>query len=453
MSGIRNTLEIARSALVSSQVALDVTGNNIANANTEGYSRRRAIMESESQRTAQNFVIGKGVIVSRIERVRDQYIETQLRTQQQSLSYWETLQTKYARLEDIFTEPSEAGLGEMMNKFFDSWQGLATDPQSYTARSNVLQKANSLASKFRTTAKHISDLKDEIRSEFNNQLEKFNSLAEQLAEINIQLPLSTEQAADLLDRRDNLLMQMNKIANVQTMENEYGQVTISLGGKVLLENSKVVKLVEASADEPLNTLHWEDNSRASKASNGQLAALARFHDETLQDYSDQLDELATSLVEGVNELHKTGYGLEGSTNVNFFDPSTTGAADIQVSSEVADNAEKIAVSADGNRGNGEIARQIAQLVNDSSMVNNSFSFHDYYGTTIARLGNEVQDTTVKLDGQKMLVNQIRTHQESASGVSLDEEMTNLIQFQRAYQAAAKLINVVDEMMDTILRMV
>ncbi len=453
MSGIRNTLEIARSALVSSQMALDVTGNNIANANTEGYSRRRAVMKSEYQRTAQNFVIGKGVIVSRIERTRDQYIESQLRTQQQSLSYWETMQTKYARLEDIFTEPSETGLGEMMSRFFDSWQGLATDPQSFTARNDVLQKANSLAAKFRSTTKHISDLKDEIRSEFNKQLEKFNSLAEQLAEINIQLPLSQEQAADLLDRRDNLLMQMNKIVNVQTMENEYGQVTISLGGKVLLENSKVIKVVEGSADEPLNTIHWEDNSRASKASNGQLAALATFHDETLQDYSDQLDELATSLVEKVNELHKTGYGLEGSTNVNFFDPSTTGAADIRVSSEVADNAEKIAASEDGNGGNGEIARKIAQLVNDSTVVNNSFSFHDYYGATIARLGNDVQDTTVKRDGQKMLVNQARTHQEAVSGVSLDEEMTNLIQFQRAYQAAAKLINVVDEMMDTILRMV
>jgi flagellar hook-associated protein 1 FlgK len=485
MSGIRGTLEIARRALFAQQTALEVSSNNIANVNTEGYSRQRVVMEESKPITVVKLSIGTGVNVERIDRIRDAFVESQLRFEQQSLSNYETLEAKYSQLESIVNEPSEMGLSSLMDKFFDSWQQLANDPQSLTMRENVIQSATTMTSRFNTLSNQLTDMSGDVLQEFNAQVNAFNSIAEQIAILNEQLLGSgggSTQSAQLLDRRDTLLMQMNEIADVRVTENERGQIKLSLGGKVFLDNTDVIKLSSASQTSDIRQLKWEDNSSAVVIGNGKLAALAEFRETVLPDYQGRLDKLALSIAAAVNDLHSQGFGLDGGTNVNFFSDSTIDAASISVNSVILTDKQKVAASADGNMGDGSLALQISQLqdknlvleetasndaiianegidgvisqiLNNTAAYSSVVSFNTYYAELVSSVGQEKVGIGTYKEGQALFVNQLKSQQESTSGVSLDEEMTNLIKYQRAYQAAAKVIDLADQLAETILNMI
>ena len=485
MPGIRGTLEIARRALFAQQTALEVASNNIANANTEGYSRQRVVMEASKPITVGTLSLGSGVTVERIDRIRDSFVESQLRAEQQSLSNYETLEAKYSQLEAIVNEPSEMGLASLMDKFFDSWQQLANDPQSLTMRENVSQSATAMTGRFNTLSNQLTDMSEDIFEEFNAQVNAFNSIAEQIAILNGQLLGSGEgsvQSAQLLDRRDTLLMQMNEIADVRITENERGQIKLSLGGKVFLDNTDLIKLSASSGTSDIRQLKWEDNSSGAVIGNGKLAALAEFRETVLPGYQGRLDKLALSIAVAVNELHSQGFGLDGGTNVAFFSDSTVDAASISVSSVILSDKEKIAASMDGNMGDGSLALQISQLqdknvvleetasndaiianegidgvvrqiLNGTAAYSSVMSFNTYYAELVSSVGREKVGIGTYKEGQALFVNQLKSQQESVSGVSLDEEMINLIKYQRAYQAAARVIDLADQLAETVLNMV
>ena len=429
--------------------------------------------------------LGTGVSVTSIERIRDEFVDSQLQTEQQNMSNLETLETNYTRLESIFNEPSETGLGDLLNKFYDSWQDLANEPTSLLMRDFVVSNAEMLTNKFHTMNSQLNNLSNDIYQEYVNQIEQFNSITQQLADINVLLgSAETEnvQSASILDQRDALLTDLSKLADVKVSKNQSGQVMLSLDSKVFLERTTVTTMSEPPMGTSLAQIKWSEGSSNYALSGGSLGALVDFHDDVIPSYQEQLDHLAVGVATSTNKLHSQGYGLDGSTNTNFFTASTSGAADIRVNNEILSNKQKVAASSDENMGNGDLALQISQLsdmklipgdsfnsknllassgmetivqqlIDENFILSDTMSFTDYYANIIFSVGQDTLNATVAREGQEMYVQQLKTTSESVSGVSLDEEMTNLIKYQQAYQASAKLVNLADELAETVLNLV
>ncbi len=456
MFGIRDLLNIARSGLFAQQAGLNTTGHNIANATTEGYSRQRAELGTSQPALWGPSAMGAGVDVIGVKRIRDQYIDAQLRAQDQSLGWWETMETKLSQLEDAFGEPSDTGLGAAINAFFDSWQDLANAPDNMVARDAVLSKGRTLALKFNYLNDKLTDLQRSLDSEVSGQVDEFNSLTKQLAQLNGRLSTfgaNAQGAADLLDQRDRLLDRLSHLANVQVVENDAGQVMLSLDGKVFLEKTNATELRGTRSDTSLTQLSWSDADRLVTINNGSLGALMDLRDNVIGKYSTKLDELAVDIANGVNEVHATGYGLNGHTGLSFFASTVTGAADMRIDSQIAADSRKIAASSNAQQGNGDIALAISQLQQENKAANSTMTFANFYGGMIGEIGSLMQEATSFSQGQSLMVQQLENQRESEMGVSLDEEMTNLIKYQRAYQATAKLVSMADEMAQTILNMV
>ena len=456
MPGINNIFEIGKSALFAQQTAINTTGQNISNVNTEGYSRKVANFEPSISILGQGLQLGSGVTVNDITRVRDRYIDSQLSLQRQTLSYWETMDKKHLLLEQIYEEPGETGISGLMNSFFESWYELSNNPDNAGIRDNVIYHADALAKKFNSLESRMTDMSGEITNEISDNISDFNDYAAQIAEINKKVLYVDKNGggySSLLDERDMLLEKMNSIADIVTQENELGQVNITLSGKVFLQKTHFVALDASKIEGDMSQMNWTDGTVSDTAKGGTLGALIELREDIIPENITKLNNLAATLVETVNNQHRAGYSAEGNTGVNFFDESGTDASTIAVDARLFENNQLLAASGDGNQGDGTNAMLIAQLQDLNTMQNSSLSFTEYYANIVTTEGNR-RDQAIQLhDGQETFTNNLYSYQQSISGVSLDEEMTNLILFQRGYQAASKLITLADEMTQTIINMV
>ena len=459
MSHLGELLNIASRALSAQQAALNTTGHNIANVNTEGYSRQRVIMEPSLPIDKVNFTLGTGVQVGLIERVRSEFIDHKLRDEMQMLSRWDTFETNLRQIEDSFGEPSESNLAAFLNQFFDSWQDLANEPDSKSARQHVKQLGVTLTNKFHNISSQLGYQKELIEEEIEQVISDVNDLADKIADLNekiARLGRNGKSAADLGDKRDILLDKLSELVDVTVTEQSNGMINLSLGGKVFVEQRSVVHV--SSLNRSTNSmatieLKWEDSEAGVNVNGGSLSALVELHNEIIPNYSSQLDSLALGLVEKVNEIHSSGYGLDGTTDVDFFNSTTTGASDIELAAAILNDYKTIAASNNDTTGNGDTALAIAQAQNALTMDSDSLTFSEYYRSLISSIADMAQDSIAVRESQEMIVQQLEFQRQSISGVSLDEEMANLIQFQRAYQAAAKLISIADEMAETLLQLV
>ena len=454
MSNIRNTFEIGRGALNVQQALLDKAAHNIANVNTDGYSRQRVRLEASSVQINNKHSMGGGVDFAAVERINDQFVEKQIRNQSQTLGWLDTYKSTFERLESIINEPSDVGISTAMTKFFDAWHELSTDPESPVSSEGVLMRGNALALAFQGTHSHIDELKKEIYSIFDLSVSQFNDKLDELAYINKVVTNDSRDGSnlELLDKRDVLLQELSKMADISIAEKESGDVLISHNGNVILQNVHVTHLVAGTDSNEISHVRWENQRSPAQFSNGSLAAYIDMYSNKLDDINGELDALAKSISDQVNEFHQRGTSIETppQSGYNFFAPTTTGAADIALSEDVKNNTYRISASLDGNSGDGGNALAISQLVNERILKNGTSRFHDYFSNTVAQIGADSAHYKTMAEGQELFVEQLKIQEEAVSGVSLDEEMTNLIQFQRSYQAAARVISAADEMLEVLI---
>lgn len=456
MSGLNNIFEIAKNSLFAHQTAINVTGQNIANANTEGYTRKTANFMPSVTLLGDQLSLGTGVHINEIQRTRDQYIDNQLNYQKQGMSCWKTMDGKHAILEQIFEEPAETGLSSVMNNFFEAWYELGNNPDNASIRDNVISWGDALAKKFNYLNERLTNLQDEISTEISQTIDEFNKYAGQIAEINEKLayaPKDGEGYSNLLDERDKLLSNLHEIADITSRENELGQVNLMLNGKVFLQKNQYIAIDSSRLPKDLSHLNWTDGSTTSMPAGGKLGALNQFLTDIIPDNKNKLDELATGIVDAVNTIHKAGYGLDGSTGINFFDESSIDAYSIKINPDLYSNHQKLAASGDGEAGSGANALVMAKLQDEFVMSGNTLTFTSFYADIVSNEGRLKNEASSLVESQELFVNSLYTYQQSISGVSIDEEMTNLIKFQRGYQAAAQIITIADELTETIINMV
>lgn len=457
MANLKSVFEIGRQALNVQQAALDRTSHNIANVNTEGYSRQRLSLAADTVLISGGFKYATGVAVESIERVRDKFIDKQIQVQTNTLGWFDTYKSAFERLETIINEPSDSGISSALTQFFDAWHGLASDPENVVARENVLMRAEVLAGAFRSTRQRLDQLKQELYGQFVTDVNRLNDMLDELAEMNRIIINSGGQGPhpDLLDKRDMLVNQLSKLADIRVSEQNDGSVIISHHGKVVLQNVTVTHLIAGENGGQLGQSHWENESAGAGFGNGKLAALSELHDTRIDELFAELDTLADTIVQAVNEQHRLGSSIEEvpTKGYNFFDPASAGAADLRISDDIRNNVLRIAASLDGNSGDGENALRIGQIVNETLLNDGTTRIHDYFSNIVSTVGAQSAHYRTMAEGQELFVEQLTMRQEQVAGVSLDEEMTNLIEFQRAYQAAARVISTVDEMIETLLNTV
>ncbi len=459
MSSTGRIIDIAHRALAAQQVGLSVTGHNIANVNTPGYARQRVTLEQTTPLLSEWGYMGTGVSIQNIERIRDGFVDSEIRTEKQSLGKWEYRERIMQEIEDVFSEPSDSSLGMILSNFWDSWGELANDPQSGSAREGVRQSGLHLANMLNHLHGRLTNIQTNLDNELKLTIEEMNSVLHQIADLNEKISSTENQgvvANDYRDRRDKLIEDLYGLAGVNVVERDNGMVSITLDGKVLVERSTVSGL--STLDHSLGhvvvaDVTWAIDKSPIAVVSGKLQGIIEMRDEVITEQLEKMNEIANTLVTKVNEIHQTGYGQNGSVGIDFFSNATTDARDIALSTPVSTDAAKIAASGDGSAGDSSVAMQIFELHDIRIMSGDSVTIDDYYAAMMGAMGLQSQEATFMRENQEFMVQQLENQRSSISGVSLDEEMTNLIRYQHAYEAAARLVTVVDEMMQTILDMV
>lgn len=459
MPDLSRILGIARRALQAHQSAMNVASNNIANVNTEGYSRRRIELSAGRSIATPQGVLGSGVNIQGIERIRSSFIDQQLLNERPNFYQYEFKSTALNFIEDIFGEPSDFGLTRNMEDFFDSFHDLANDPESATARILVREKAVNLKNGFKRINRQLTDYRQQLNTELGQKVKEVNRLTTQIANLNEKIvseEVGGDSANDLRDKRSLLLDKLSKLVDVKTIENASGGINVIVGGRHLVVDTQAQELAlsveSATAIGP--KVVFKNGGQVAGITNGSIKGILDIRDTQVADYLDQLDKLAVNIAQKINTIHSTGYNLDGITGTDLFDANVTGAADFELNPAIIADANLIAASDALNEpGNNNIALSLANLQGSLVMNDGDFTFSDFYNSLISSIGSQAQGSNFFRDSFAITVEKLEYNRESVSGVSLDEEMVNLIEAQQAFTAASRIVTTVDEMMQTILNMV
>jgi flagellar hook-associated protein 1 FlgK len=464
MTDINGILNIGRTSLMAHQKAIEVTSNNIANVNTPGYTRQRVNFSMiGSQSPISGTMTGSGVTVSDIDRVYDRFLAVQFTNENNQLGRWRARQGGLERIESVFSELSDTGLNRAMTEFWNAWQDLANNPAGVSERALLLNKAENLADIFNSLAEDLQRIGDETGSRIDDELEQINQLGSQIADLNhkiIDAEAVGKTVNTLKDKRELLISELAEKIDINSFENSNGSVSVVMkNGLPLVDGLRVHALNSQENPAPGGNadIVWMDSDGnptviSDRIYGGALKGWIEIRDEVLPDYLGQLNDLAGEMINAVNGIHRSGFGLDGSQN-DFFSGSS--AQDISLNDILADTPDKIAAAgpADGLPGGNGSAIAIAGLQQALTMNSNRSTFSEFYDSLVSDVGRGLQNAKARADHQTDMVQHLESYRESVSGVSLDEEMINLMKFQTAYEAAAKLIQTADELLKTVIEMV
>lgn len=456
MPGLFQGLELGKRALLTHQFSLQTIGHNIANVNTPGYTRQRVRVNATYPEDSAVGQVGTGVTAIDVRHIRDLFLGEQFREATKSAGEWSYKHKSLTQIESMFNEPQDGSMNELLNNFWDSWSELATNSDSTNNRKLIVAQAEELINGIQQLAKKLNSLQASIDRDMQTMTQDVNRYARQIASLNQQIKtaeIGDERANDLRDARDLLTDELSRLIDVRTVEKDNGATIVYMGSMVIVDGSDSFAIdaeTENVQGQPISRLVWKDNSYELKNIHGEMAGLMQSRDVLIPGYLDQLNELARGLVEEVNAIHGAGYTADGDTGINFFDPNFTDALTIRLSSAVRDNINNI-VAASTPDGDNQVALQLSQLRDQAVLEDNTLTINDFYASLVGKLGVETNEAESFTSNFELLIQQIETSRQAVQGVSLDEEMANLVKFQHAYDAAARVITSMDQALDTVIR--
>ena len=480
MGSTFGSLETGVRGLRAHQLALQVTGQNITNADTPGYSRQIAMMQTTAPYTVPSVYgsngpgqIGTGVEVTQILRMRDEFIDMQLRGESSLKGRWSMRQSTLEHLEVVINEPSDSSISARLNQLWDSLNELATRAEDSSVRAAVAEDAVVFAQTVRHTYQQLVDLKADLNDQLTVLTGNVNTIAKQIAALNeviAKVKGTGQEPNDLLDQREQLVQKLSELTNVNVITDAYDRFNISIGGASLVSGDTYsqLKVEKNMSNNGMYDVVWESNNTPAYINNGKIKGLLEMRDQEVGYYIDTLNDFARELAENFNTAHRAGYGLEDTTGTNFFINNTNGspwnidASNIEVNPAVTADLKLIAASVDlysppevtthgGAPGNGANAQKMANVINrDLLMSNQTFTITEFYNGLIAKLGIDAEKSNSTLSNQETLINYLQDRQESVAGVSMDEELTNMIKFQNAYNASARYVTAIDELLERLI---
>ena len=486
-------LSIALRALQAQQVSLDITGHNVANANNPNYSRQTALHSATKPYpapmmgyTPSSGQLGTGVEISQINRMRDSFVDLRLRQQLHSKNYWSTMEEGLRQVELFFNEPTDNGIHYALDQFWDSLQDLSREPDFAAVREVVVQRAQVLVESITGTRTHLQSLRENINGNIPLKISEVNSLAKRIADLNVEIGKISATGSlpnDLLDARDGLIEELSHLVDIEVIQDHAHMVGVTIGGASLVHRGTSYGLVTSGQtvegeNYKRNEILWATTGNKVEISSGEIAGLIRLRDHEIQDSINALDEWTRNFAREFNARHAQGWDLHGDggepildggygpdehPDFMFFtflesDPTTPFAAlNIRVNQEIAEDVGKIRASTiEGAEGNGENAIALASLRSEQVIPvataggDALITIGDAFNSIISKLGVETQKAGRMNENDTNLELHLRNLKDSISGVSLDEEMANMIRFQHAYSAAARVMTTMDEALDTII---
>lgn len=394
--------------------------------------------------------LGTGVEVAFMQRYRDAFIDLQVRLETQGLNLSIAERDTLRQIELVLPEPSDTGLSKLLERFWNAWGDLSNEPQEPAFRSVVRQQAANLCSTLNNAYQQLDDLHRNLDTQIGLKVQEINKIAEQIAGLNEQIKkvqITGNRPNDLKDQRDLLLDRLAALTNMSYRESENGVVSVYIGGTALVFDFEAYELVAG----PDGEVRWAADPPGAPSvtiSGGDLGGILRGKEAVITKKA-ELDQLAIALRDAVNAVHRQGFGLNNSTGLDFFVGS--GAHDIALSGDILADLENIAAaSAADSPGDGSFAAEIASLRTAALAGLGNATVGEFYGAMISQLGADTQALNDKVENFEALVHHLERQRDTVSGVSLDEEAANLIKYERAYQAAARVMTAVDEMLDRLI---
>ena len=467
MLGLFNTLNMGARAMTAQQVGVEVTGQNLANASNPAYARQRVQLQTSTPTPTGIGMEGTGIEAVSIQQVRDQLLDSQIQSESSVGGYWNSqqsaLQNAQTQLNEFLnlsstdgTSSSTAntqGLSSQLNSLFNAFQSVATSPTDPSARLSLVSAAQSLTSGFNQASQNLSALNGLLNTSVSNDVASANQLLSDIATLNDQIAKATASggnANDLVDSREQDLENLSKLVNIQTAANSNGTVNVSIGGQDLVTGNKLTDTL-ATYDSGNGQLLVQTATSATPLtlSGGSIQGTMDARDGALTTLRTGLNTMASSLITQVNGIYQNGYDLNGNKGADFF--TGNNAATIGVNQNLVNDPSQIQAAGAANAtGGNSIALQLAQLGRQSIAALNNQTFSGAYAQDVQNFGNALSNANDQVSNYNSVNTMLQNQRDSVSGVSLEEETTNLITYQKAYECSAKLITTVNEMLQTVV---
>lgn len=474
MAGLFNALNSARTSLEVNQKSIEIIGNNISNVNTEGYSRQKAELQTYPAMNFGDFFIGQGVKISDVSRNHDVFVDQQIKLKAIDYGLQDAITRPLSELEAVFPVGSD-NLSTDIDTFFDSLQELSADPSDLVQRNNVILQGEVLATSFNNSVDELNSIKDNINDTILSKLDEVNSQIQEIADLNdriYSIEIHGQTANSARDQRDVVAKELAKTVGSVTYEDSNGMLAVQLPGGLPLVQGNMPMSISADTTGADLVLQLEAGgvTRDLGLENlgGAFEGLVDMRDNFIPELNDDLDQLAYELSTQINLQHQAGGGLDSSTGNLFFStppnyvasppgppPTATEYQDAarEISVVLTDPA-KIAAGAAPTSGTvapGDNSNAlILSNIGDDYLIDDTDTFTSLYGKIAAKVGVESNQNQLSLKGAEDGLVQLENFRDGLVGVSLEEEMISLIQFQRGFESSAKFLTTVDEMMSTLM---
>lgn len=452
--------------------SLNTTSHNIANVNTEGYSRQNVDQTAGPVINNGRLTFGSGAFAKSVTRVSDEYLERRIQNEHKNFANVEEKDVYLQQTEQIFNESNNDGLNRLATRFFNEFRQLSTDPSNPAIRAAVRESSSQLASDINRMDRELKEVSRNIDARIEGYVGEVNSLAREVRDLNMLIDraeLGGGQAPDLHDKRDIALKKLGGLADISVSKDNNGRVTVTMAGQVAIVAGEMLKELttlrtpadpatnkgEGALDIMVNDPTPSKLTRFIKQ--GRLGGLLEVRDQDIAAAQDRINNIAFTTANEVNNLHRQGFGLDGASGRNFFAPPVDkdrAAATLKISGDIENNLDAIAAAKDpSGQGDNRMAIALSGLGDLKGVMGDAnSSILDSYNSMVSELAVKTGATKRSLVFQKDVLSQLENVRESLVGVNLDEETANLVRFQHAYAANAKVMQVADETMQSVLNM-
>jgi len=476
-------LGIGKSGLFAAKQSMATTSHNIANANTDGFSRQEVRTETAPSLETGHYVIGTGVEIQSIKRSHDELIEKKLNLAISQNQFNQERTTRLGEIEEIFNEINSDGLNKVLNRFFNSFRELSNQPDNETVREIVRENAKIVVDDFKRLRGDLNESRERMNNKIKLSIDEMNNLTKQIAKLNTDInveEVNGGMANDLRDQRDRALRTLSEFVPLHCYSDSNGQFVVSIDGvgsivagslaQEFATNSQVEDGKKITEPGTLD-IYFKNRpsvSIGSKIKTGTIGALLKTRNDELGTLEKQLDELAHGLALSTNAIHRRGFkngiirtdelgqptSTEKITGINFFKEPLDlhrAAEFISLSDDVKSDVNNICTAAEVNKpGDNRIALGISKLQHEKILGGGTTSFEEQYLTSVSKVGLQTGKSKIDLEQSQGILTQAKSIKERLAGVSLDEEAANMVRYQNAYEASAKMIKAADEMFQAVL---
>jgi flagellar hook-associated protein 1 FlgK len=427
--------------------------SNMANVDTPGFSRQRSNLTEGLVTTEGQLTFGTGVDFTGVTSVRDAILEIRIQQERQQQGTANAFVQSMSQAQVMFSD-SSGDIGSKISAFFSSLQSLSTDPSSLSLRQGVLSAAGNLASAFRTSSQNLTAQRNNLDLSVGETVEQINVLTSQIANLNAQITTMQnlhQEPSAFIDQRDVLIGKLSDLVDMSSIQSDKGLSLTTSNGTALVAGNQSFALDVQLDPSGVQHIFAQGKDITSSIQGGALAGYLQVRDQKIPFIQNSLDELAAGLANAVNAANGQGFDLSGSQGGDFFvaPPASGKGAAAAMSVQITDAAQ-IAASSDGSPGsNGNVAQLLA--VHDQGVAGGKKPL-DYYANLVFGIGSDVANGTAEQDATGLVLGQLQDQRGSVSGVSLDEEAANLLQYQRAYEAAAKVVTTINDMLQTAVNL-